>query len=126
MPGSRAIYPIAAALLLAACASFPEPKDDIKDAEAAIERAQTAQAREFAAFELEQAGRKLERAKELSTGPSAEKVQAMRLAQEATLDARLAEEKAQLGRSRQTYDDLRRAISGGQTGESTGQEGGKK
>jgi hypothetical protein len=126
MPGSKAIYPIAAALLIAACASFPEPKEDIGDAEAAIERAQDARASEFAAFELEQAGRKLERAKDLSTGPSEEKIQAMRLAQEATLDARLAEEKAKLARTQQTYEDIQRAMDSRRVDESAGAKGGKQ
>lgn len=126
MPGSKAIYPVAAALLMAACASFPEPKEDIGDAEAAIERAQDAKASEFAAFELEQAGRKLERAKTLSTGPSEEKIQAMRLAQEATLDARLAEEKAKLARTSRTYEEIRRAVGGRRSDGSAGEEGGKQ
>lgn len=112
MRGLKAIYPIAAALAVAACATVPPPDDEISQAESAISRAERSQAREFAAFELEQSQRKLESAKELSEGPSEERAEARRLATQAALDARLAQEKAQLGRARETYEELRRALDG--------------
>lgn len=124
MPNLKVISPIAAALLLSACATVPPPDDAIGDAEAAIERAADARAREFAAFELAQAGRKLEEAKQLSSGESEQRLRARRLAQQARLDARLAEEQARLGRTRQTYDELREAVDGGRSVESTGEKGG--
>lgn len=111
----NATYPIAAAVLIAACATVPPPEEEIGDAEVAVSRAEDARASQFAAFELEQAKRKVEQAKGLSTGPANEKTEAYRLAKQAALDARLAEEKAHLARLRATYDELK-GVRGGEGG----------
>jgi len=125
MPRLKATYAIVAVFVLGAvggCASVPPPTDAVSEAEQAIERAEQAQAREFAAFELAQAGRKLEHAKELSTSESnKDKTRARRLAKQATVDARLAEEQGHLGRAQRTYKELKEAVENGRS-ERTGNE----
>ena len=90
---------IAAALtmVMGGCASAPPPLEAMAVAEAAVQRASTASTREMAPAELGIAVDKLARAR--SAVVSGDQERARRLADEATLDAQLAELHAQAARS---------------------------
>jgi hypothetical protein len=99
-PG-RIVRPVlalaAAAFLLGACASTPLPAEKMAVAEAAIDRAGSAGTRESAPAELQIAIGKLERARQAVANKDYER--AGELAEQAVLDARVAEAHAQSVRS---------------------------
>ena len=84
-------------LVLGGCASAPPPLEAMAVAEAAVQRASTANTREMAPAELGIAVDKLARARSAVVAGDPER--ARRLADEATLDAQLAELRAQSARS---------------------------
>lgn len=81
-----------AVLLLAACSSVPPPTEQLAVSRAAIESAQTAGAPEFAAADLAQARSKFERAQ--AAMRDEDYLRARRLAEEAAVDAQLAQARA--------------------------------
>jgi hypothetical protein len=86
------------AIGLAACASTPIPNEKIAVARASVQRAEQAGAPELAPVEMAAARDKLARAEKAAADRAAEP--ANRLAEQANVDARLAEATAQQQRSR--------------------------
>jgi hypothetical protein len=84
-------------LVLAGCATAPMPTEQLAVAEAAVQRANTTSTQEAAPAELATAVGKLARARSAVTAGDA--VLARRMADEATVDAQLAEQHAQAGRA---------------------------
>ncbi len=105
---------VAGAVLTAmSCAATPPPSPGprIAEAEEALDRALQLEAGEFASLEVQMAADKLEQARSLvetDTDPNFER--ARRLAEEARLDARLAEVKAEAARAQELRDQLARAV----------------
>jgi Domain of unknown function (DUF4398) len=90
-------------LLLAGCASAPPPNEQMAVAEAAVARASTTSTTESAGPELRVAVAKLASARTaLAAG---EPLVARRLAEQATLDAQVAELHAQTVRSRKSAQE---------------------
>ena len=83
---------------LAACASTPIPNEKIAVAKASVQRAEQSGAPEFAPVEMAAARDKLARAEKAAADREAEP--ANQLAEQANVDARLAEATAQQQRSR--------------------------
>ncbi len=99
--------------LLSGCAAGPDtqpPGEGIAAAELALERAQEANAREYAPLEVRLARDKLERAKELAREGDDGFAEARRLAEEAKVDARLAEAKARTAETRKRHEALKGAV----------------
>jgi Domain of unknown function (DUF4398) len=86
------------AIGLAACVSMPMPNEKIAVARASVQRAEQAGAPELAPVEMAVARDKLARAERAAADRAAEP--ANRLAEQANVDARLAEATAQQQRSR--------------------------
>jgi hypothetical protein len=84
-------------LVLGGCASAPMPTEQLAVAEAAVQRANTTSTQEAAPAELATAVGKLARARSAVT--SGDAVLARRMADEATVDAQLAEQHAQASRA---------------------------
>jgi len=95
------------AALLAACASTPPPDAELAISNAAVNSALSAGAADAAPDELRTARDKLDRAR--VQRDSGHNDIALALAREATVDARLAEQKALAARTRKSADDLNRA-----------------
>jgi hypothetical protein len=102
------------ALLAAGCASVPEPKGEVANADLALRKAEAVNAAEFAPLDSRLAREKLEKARlELE----AEKyLEARRLAEEAEVDALVAEAKARSARvqraTQETRDEVEKLRSG--------------
>jgi Domain of unknown function (DUF4398) len=94
-----------AVCLLASCAPARAPFAEIAQADVAVHDAERADAASYASFELQQARYKVDDAKRAAD--DRDNVRARRLAEEALVDARLAETKAQLGKANATLADLR-------------------
>jgi hypothetical protein len=98
---TRALSVLASAALLllalAGCATAPMPTEQLAVAEAAVQRANTTSTQEAAPAELATAVGKLARARSAVTAGDA--VLAGRMADEATVDAQLAEQHAQASRA---------------------------
>ena len=88
----------AIAIGLAACASTPIPNEKIAVAKASVQRAEQSGAPEFAPVEMAAARDKLTRAEKAAADREAQP--ANQLAEQADIDARLAEATAQQQRSR--------------------------
>jgi len=96
-------------LLLGACASSgPAPIDQIATSRSALSQAQRSNAGEYAAVELLSAREKLDRAEEAMRAKRND--DARRLAEEAEVDALLAEAKARTAQSEQTLAEVRQSI----------------
>lgn len=101
---------ICSLLLLSACASTPPPNSEITAADLAVRRAQDVNAGEFAALEMESARDKLQQARSIVDKEDDDNYpKAARLAQEAQVDARLAESKARTAKAQQTEQELQKA-----------------
>lgn len=108
-PGTaqRLLPALAAALLiLAGCASPPAP-DEMAVANAALSHAVAAGAPEFAAAELAAAREKMNRANQALADKDADRARA--LAQQVTLDAQLAEARAESEKARRSEAAVRDA-----------------
>ena len=88
----------AIAVGLAACASTPVPNEKIAVAKSSVQRAEQAGAPEFAPLEMAAAREKLARAEKAAADRDV--LPATQLAEQATVDAQLAEATAQQQRSR--------------------------
>jgi len=103
---------LTAALLataLGGCASTPVPVEDLAVAEAAVQRASTATTRETAAPELKVAVDKLASAR--SALAAGDRTAARQWAQQATLDAQVAELRAQSARSTKAANESEAAAA---------------
>ncbi len=97
-----------AAVVLAGCTAATPPVDTISTADTAVNRALEAQAMQRAPLELRPAMEKLEAAKQASEEEDYE--EARRLAEQARVDARLAEAKARSESVRQEAQELQQAV----------------
>ncbi len=95
-------------LLLGACASTKPPTERLTATEAAIKQAEQVGAEDFAPLEIRKAQKKLIRANELSADGKHEK--ARLLADQAAVDAELAEAKALSGKAQNAVTQLRESI----------------
>jgi Domain of unknown function (DUF4398) len=101
--------PCAAMILaLAACASSPVPNEKIAVAQASVQRAEQSGAQELAPVELSAARDKLQRAEKASADHDAEP--ATMLAEQANVDAQLAEATAQEHRSQKADMELEASL----------------
>jgi hypothetical protein len=91
-----------------ACAG-PSPRPAIADAERAVQLAEEAQARRYAASEMGEALKELRGAREMAQS-SSNWIEARRLAEKAYVDAQLAVETAQTEQLRVSLAELRRSI----------------
>lgn len=98
----------ASVIALAACSSVPPPTEQIAVGRSAIDSAQTAGAPEFAAAELAQARTKFEQAQEAMK--KEEYVRARRLAEQAAVDAQLAQAKASSAREQAAAAQIDQSI----------------
>jgi len=102
---------VAAAMGLAACASTPIPNEKIAVARASVQQAEQSGAPELAPVEMASARDKLARAEKAAADHDAQP--ATQLAEQANIDARLAEATAQQQRSRKAameYDASMQAL----------------
>jgi len=98
-----------AILLVIGCSTGKKPPTEkISNAELAISRAQDNNAREFAAIELRQAQDNLEQAKQAVEQKEYEK--AARLAEQALMDASLAETKAEQEKASKAAAEMRDSV----------------
>ena len=97
-------------LMLAACASSPErPDQDLTRAEAAIEQAEQAGARQYGPVPLDNARDKLASAR--TAVAEEEMLVAQRYAEEAVLSAELAAAKARRSKAERAVDQLEKSIA---------------
>ena len=98
-----------AAVLVAGCASIPPPTEQMAVSKSAIANAVSAGGSEYASVEMRAAQDKMDRANRAMDKEDYEN--ARRLAEEAQVDARLAEKKAQSAKAQKaasvTQDDIR-------------------
>ena len=99
---------VAAALMLAGCASAPPPLAEIARSDAAISAAQQANAVSHAPLELGSAQQKLRQARAAMTAE--DYVAARRLAEEAEVEAQLAQAKSQSATAQQSLLQVRESI----------------
>lgn len=97
-----------AAVALVGCTAATPPVDTISTADTAVNRALEAQAMQYAPLELRPAMEKLEAAKQASKEEDYE--EARRLAEQAGVDARLAEAKARSEKARQEAQEFQQTI----------------
>jgi DNA repair ATPase RecN len=98
----------AALLVLAACASSPIPNEKIAVAQASVQRAEQSGAPELAPVELSTARDKLQRAEKAAADHDAQP--ATMLAEQANVDAELAEATAQEHRSHKAETELEASL----------------
>jgi DNA repair ATPase RecN len=98
----------AAMLALAACASSPIPNEKIAVAKASVQHAEQSGAQELAPVELSAARDKLQRAEKAAADHDAEP--ATMLAEQANVDAELAEATAQEHRSQKAHAELQASL----------------
>jgi DNA repair ATPase RecN len=99
----------AASLGLAACATSPIPNEKLAVARASVQRAEQAGAPEYAPAELTAARDKLQRAEKAAADHDAEP--ATMLAEQANVDAELAEATAQEHRSHKAETELEASLA---------------
>ena len=95
-------------LALAACASSPIPSEKIAVAKASVQRAEQAGAQELAPVELSTARDKLQRAEKAAADHDAQP--ATMLAEQADIDAQVAEATAQQHRSHKAETELEASL----------------
>lgn len=94
--------------LISACGSTPPPpREQLTAAELAVQEAEEADATALAPEPLLQAREKLARAQETE-----DPVRARRLAEQALIDAQLAEARARAEMARRNLDELRESVAG--------------
>jgi hypothetical protein len=101
---------MASVLLLGACASPPpRPTEELAAADMAVEQAEASLAPTFAPSQLEQAREKRNRADEAAEAENT--VRARRLAEQAVVDARLAEATADAAIAAQSLDEMEASLA---------------
>ncbi len=95
-------------LFLAACASTPPPSDKLANVGMAIQRARESEAQKYAPLELKLAVEKYEKAKDAVEEEEYER--ARRLADEALIDAQLAESKAKAEKQKKIAQDMQESV----------------
>lgn len=106
------ISTLGATLLLGACATaYQPPTAKIAAAELAVQQAEEGRARDFAPLDLRFARDKLNKAKvTVSSGDDYRFQEAGQLADEALMDARLAEAKARTARAKKLEEEMQKSI----------------
>jgi len=97
--------PLAVAILMTACASMAPPIEQIAVSKAAVNRAASAGGNEYAAVELKSAADKMTAAEAAMS--TEDYLRAQRLAEEALVDARLAETKTGLAKAQLAVSNTR-------------------
>lgn len=97
-----------AALLMAGCASMPAPTEQMAVSKAAVTSAVSAGGNEFASIEMKAAQEKLERASQALEKEDYEN--ARWLAEQAQIDAKLAEKKAQSAKAQKAANVIQNNI----------------
>ncbi len=97
-----------AALLAAACASVPEPKGEIANADLALRKAEAVNAAELAPLDMRLAREKIQQAR--LDVQKENYVEARRLAEEAEVDALAAEAKARSARVQTSTQGVREQV----------------
>jgi hypothetical protein len=95
-------------LSLAGCSTVPPPKDSIAAADLAVREANKSKAPQYSPLELRKAMDKLDEAKRAMD--KEEYIRARRLAEEALVDAQLAEAKAASEDARRAANDVRQSL----------------
>ena len=99
---------VSTGLLAAGCASVPEPKAEVAKADLAFRKAEAVNAAELAPLDARIAREKMEKARlEMSRGHNLE---ARRLAEEAEVDALVAEAKARSERVQRSTEEKRNEV----------------
>jgi hypothetical protein len=98
----------AAALMLGSCASIPPPLAEIARSDAAISAAQQANATDYAPLELGSAQQKLKHAR--AAMAAEDYITARRLAEQAEVEAQLAQAKSQSATAQQSLQQVRESI----------------
>lgn len=96
------------AMSMAACSSMPAPKTEMALSDSAIQDAELAGAREYAPLELRRANEKLDEARKAMQDEEYEL--AKRKAEQAKVDAELAEAKSYSAKSKVAIRELRESI----------------
>ena len=89
-------------LAMASCESGPRPIAELSRAHTLVEQAEQAGAQQFAGADLDAARTKLQRAEQKDTRPEV----ALRLAEEAALDAQVAVARARVGKADQAVMEV--------------------
>jgi len=109
---SRSISGLLAALtvgfLLTACASVPPPEGEMEKADLAFRNAEVAQGTQYAPLETRLAREKLEKAR--AAMRNGDNLEARRLAEEAKVDAVLAETKSHTAQRQTAAEEIQRDI----------------
>ena len=104
----QAVLWSAAALVGAGCATVPAPNETLSNAEYAIRKAEEREATQFAPLEIRVAKDKIEQARlSMAAGDNR---QARRFAEQAAVDAQLAEAKARAARAEATAREIEKSI----------------
>jgi hypothetical protein len=103
-----ASYLTVGALVFSGCSSVTPPREELATAELAVREAQQSKASQHASLELRMATEKLNRAKQAMRDE--DYVTARRLAEQALVDAQLAESKARSTDAREMARQLREGI----------------
>lgn len=99
---------LGASMLLAGCASTPAPTEQLAVSAAAVSRADNAGAAALAPAEMQMAREKLDQARLAMTQEDFDN--ARNLAQEAQVDAQLAEAKSRSGKARKAAEELQEGV----------------
>ena len=94
------------ALALASCESGPRPVAELSRAHTLVEQAEQAGAQQFAAADLGSARTKLQQADQKDTNAEL----ALRLAQEASVDAQVAVARARVGKAEQAVTEINASL----------------
>jgi len=105
---TRFVLVLALAAGLGACASVPPPESQMGKADLALRKAEQADAAHFAPLEMRTARTKLEAAR--AAMRDKDNLEARRLAEQAKLDATLAEATAQTAQRQEATDTIRADI----------------
>jgi hypothetical protein len=98
----------AASLALVACASKPSPDPALAAGAASVDAARAANAGDLAATDMNNARSKLERARALAQ--AGQRIEAIRLAEQADADAQVARAKAGAERTRLALDEVDKGL----------------
>jgi hypothetical protein len=111
-----------AVTLLVACASVPVPKSELSAADLALRKAEQSDAAHYAPLDMRTARDKYQSA--TRAVDKGENLEARRLAEEASVDAELADLKARAARAKEAADEARASIQS--LGSESGSAGGTR
>lgn len=105
---SKVAILVAMIMVAGACANTKPPTDQVAKSQAAIDQAEQVGARNYAPLEIREAKKKLDQARDLIDQKKYE--QAQRLADQAAVDAELAETKTLSEKAQKAVRELRESI----------------